>query len=172
MTAVGAPMIYYGTEVGMIGADDPDDRMPMLWDDIDYENQSKGPRGKRAPGNQITRVDQDMLSYFRSVIALRNENPSLRRGTFRILGTHDHHQLIAYEREYGNEQLIILLNRSPSKRVLKIPLDTSGLGSASKLKPIFASNNDPGKLRSKKTDDDWLLGIPARTGGVWKVIHK
>ena len=172
MTAVGAPMIYYGTEVGMIGADDPDDRMPMLWDDIEYENQSKGPRGKRAPGNQITRVDQDMLSYFRSVIALRNDNPSLRRGTFRILGTHDHHQLIAYAREYDNEQLIILLNRSPSKRVFKIPLDTSGLGSASKLKPIFASNNDPGKLRSKKTDDDWLLGIPARTGGVWKVINK
>ena len=30
-TYVGAPMMYYGTEAGMWGADDPCDRMPMVW---------------------------------------------------------------------------------------------------------------------------------------------
>ena len=41
----GAPMIYYGTESGMWGADDPDDRKPMVWEDIDYENESHHPFG-------------------------------------------------------------------------------------------------------------------------------
>lgn len=32
--APGAPYIYYGDEVGMWGADDPDCRKPMLWEDF------------------------------------------------------------------------------------------------------------------------------------------
>ena len=39
MTYVGPPMIYYGTEAGMWGADDPCDRMPMVWPDTLYEPQ-------------------------------------------------------------------------------------------------------------------------------------
>jgi cyclomaltodextrinase / maltogenic alpha-amylase / neopullulanase len=34
-TYVGSPMIYYGDEIGMWGADDPCCRMPMAWDAID-----------------------------------------------------------------------------------------------------------------------------------------
>src|SRR5690606_15909435 len=34
MTYVGPPMVYYGTEAGMWGADDPDDRMPMTWPEM------------------------------------------------------------------------------------------------------------------------------------------
>ena len=34
MTYRGAPMIYYGDEVGMWGADDPHDRKPMIWDNL------------------------------------------------------------------------------------------------------------------------------------------
>src|SRR5438067_10515192 len=45
MTYVGAPMIYYGDEAGMWGATDPDDRMPMVWDDLKFEPQAIDPRG-------------------------------------------------------------------------------------------------------------------------------
>ena len=38
MTYVGAPMVYYGDEVGMWGSDDPNNRKPMLWKDLEpYE---------------------------------------------------------------------------------------------------------------------------------------
>ena len=33
----GTPYIYYGDEVGMVGADDPDCRKPMLWGEFVYE---------------------------------------------------------------------------------------------------------------------------------------
>ena len=38
MTFVGAPMVYYGDEAGMWGADDPDERKPMVWPEYKYEN--------------------------------------------------------------------------------------------------------------------------------------
>ncbi len=45
MTYVGAPMIYYGDEAGMWGGHDPDDRMPMVWEDLKYDPQAIDPRG-------------------------------------------------------------------------------------------------------------------------------
>lgn len=49
----GSPCVYYGDEVGMDGADDPDCRKCMVWD----------------PEAQ----DQDMLHFFRKLIALRKK---------------------------------------------------------------------------------------------------
>lgn len=50
MTYVGAPMIYYGDKVGMWGANDPDCRKPMLWDDIVFEDEVTNAAGsKRRP---------------------------------------------------------------------------------------------------------------------------
>ena len=37
MTYIGAPMIYYGDEVGMWGANDPCNRKPMFWKELNYE---------------------------------------------------------------------------------------------------------------------------------------
>ena len=49
MTYVGAPMIYYGTEAGMWGGDDPCDRMPMVWQDMVFEPQATDPLGRKRP---------------------------------------------------------------------------------------------------------------------------
>jgi glycosidase len=165
MTAVGAPMVYYGTEVGMVGADDPDDRMPMLWEDLASENQTNKP--SRQQGG---RVDRDLLAYYRSVIALRHDYAAFRRGTFTILTTNDHHQLIAYARQYGNEKMIVLLNRSPSTRTIKISFTESVLADIQSLTPVFASNSKLESTRTKKAKDAWVLGVPPRTGAVWKAI--
>ncbi|MFM8684572.1 MAG: glycoside hydrolase family 13 protein [Chthoniobacterales bacterium] len=47
MTYVGAPMIYYGDEVGMWGANDPDCRKPMVWEDMIYEDEVVLPDGSK-----------------------------------------------------------------------------------------------------------------------------
>ena len=36
---IGTPFIYYGDEVGMWGADDPDCRKPMIWDEFIYDDE-------------------------------------------------------------------------------------------------------------------------------------
>jgi cyclomaltodextrinase len=38
-TYVGAPMVYYGDEVGMWGANDPDCRKPMVWEELEYADE-------------------------------------------------------------------------------------------------------------------------------------
>ena len=168
MTSVGAPMIYYGTEVGMHGGDDPDDRMPMVWDDLEYENRTKGPRGLRPGGNKRVQVNRNLLDFFKNAIELRNTEPALRRGEFSVLATHDHRQLIAYDRTLGNERLIVLMNRGPKASAIQLP--EGAIPATVSLRPLFSTNGKPKSLLAKKSKANvWTLGAPPRTGGVWKV---
>ncbi len=168
MTSVGAPMLYYGTEVGMHGGDDPDDRMPMVWDDLEYENRTKGPRGLRPGGNKRVQVNRNLLAFFKNAIELRNTEPALRRGEFSVLATHDHRQLIAYDRTLGDERLIVLMNRGPKASAIQLP--EGAISATASLRPLFSTNGKPASLRAVKSKSNvWTLGAPPRTGGVWKV---
>ncbi len=89
-TFPGAPMIYYGTELGMWGADDPHDRMPSNW----------------------SNPDRDIYNSYQAALALRKEFEILRRGEFRIVETNDDKQLFVFERRLGGSYLIIAFNRS------------------------------------------------------------
>ncbi len=66
MTYVGAPMVYYGTESGMWGADDPDDRKPMVWDDLTYEPESTLPNSMRHDPDTVS-FDHDIHNSNRKV---------------------------------------------------------------------------------------------------------
>ncbi len=111
MTYVGAPMIYYGDEVGMWGADDPTCRKPMLWEDLQpYEKPDEN------------RVDPELFVYFQRVIALRNAHPALRTGYFHTLLTDDAADIWAFERGDPTERLIVVLNASDKTREIALPL--------------------------------------------------
>ncbi len=95
----GAPMVYYGTEVGMWGANDPCDRQPMLWSDLAYEDETQGFRGP-LPAPNPRAPDLDLLAFYRRLIAIRNAAPALRRGAFRWLDAPGDATL-AFERRLG-----------------------------------------------------------------------
>lgn len=116
MTYLGAPMIYNGDEVGMTGANDPDCRKPMLWDDIQYQDETTHPvKGKTlTPEKNI--VDKDLLDHYKKVIKIRNENPALRRGNYKTLLTDDEKDLFAFRRVYQNNEIIVIFNNSEDER--------------------------------------------------------
>ena len=62
----GAPCIYYGEEIGMLGGKDPDNRRSFPWD--------KFPEMQKAP----------VYDYLKSLIALRNKERVLRDGVLEI----------------------------------------------------------------------------------------
>jgi glycosidase len=95
-TYVGAPMIYYGTELGMWSADDPEDRMPTWWH----------------------RKDDEIFQTYQNAFALRHAHPALRRGDFKVLETRDSSQVFAFERTLGEERLVIVLNRGTGEATL------------------------------------------------------
>jgi len=110
MTYVGAPMVYYGDEVGMWGADDPTNRKPMLWKDLEPYERPKD-----------NRVDEKHLAHYRRVIALRREHSALRRGTYRTLLVDDDQDVIVFLREDASERVIVAWNASSRQARVQVP---------------------------------------------------
>src|SRR5207244_2793755 len=79
MTCAGAPMIYYGDEAGMWGGNDPDDRLPMIWDDLKFAPQSIDPRGTQRQPDEVA-FDRDLFAFYKSAIEFRRKHEALRRG--------------------------------------------------------------------------------------------
>jgi cyclomaltodextrinase / maltogenic alpha-amylase / neopullulanase len=123
MSYVGAPMIYYGDEAGMWGADDPDDRKPMVWDDLTYENERAHPIPGKSRTDDEVKFDRSLFDYYRTIVHIRNRNVALRRGDFAALLVDDAKNLYAFKRTAGENQVIVALNNSDRKQIveLKIP---------------------------------------------------
>ena len=121
-TYVGAPMIYYGTEAGMIGADDPDDRKPMWWPEYDFEPLRVKPDGSERAEIQPVGFDREIFEAYREAFQLRNSEAALRRGSHKVLGTNDEAGVIAFERRLGDSRLVVVLNRGDEDYPLRNPL--------------------------------------------------
>lgn len=123
MTYLGAPMVYYGDEAGMWGADDPDDRKPMVWADLKYENESSHPIAEKKRTNDAVKFDQEMYAYYKRIISIRKQNGALRRGTFETLLTDDAKAVYAFERTYEKNNVIVVFNNSAEQQSVEVPRD-------------------------------------------------
>ena len=114
MTYVGAPMVYNGDEVGMWGSNDPNNRKPMLWEDLmPYQDAQEAP-------------DMEMFAHYRAVIALRHAHPALRTGSFRTLLVDDAQDVWSFVRAGGGEEVLVALNASD--RPATVDLSAAGDG--------------------------------------------
>ena len=112
MTGPGAPMIYYGTEVGMWGAQDPCDRQPMLWGDIPADNETMGFKSPLAAPNP-RKPDLELFAFYQRIIALRKAEPALRRGTFEWLPSPDDSTLV-YQRNLNDTTIRCFIHKGGS----------------------------------------------------------
>lgn len=120
MTYVGAPMVYYGDEVGMWGSNDPDSRKPMVWDDIEYEPEVTNPDGTTRTPDTVE-VNHDLLAHYRKLIAIRREHPALRIGDYRTVLADDSTGLFAFERSHGNDRVLVVLNPTGDEHPFDLP---------------------------------------------------
>jgi len=111
-TYLGAPMIYYGDEVGMWGANDPDDRKPMVWSDIQYADEVYQPdQSKRAEADKVEQ-NKDLRAHYQKLIAIRKAHPALADGSYKVILADDEKDLFIFERMNKQERLVILINNS------------------------------------------------------------
>ena len=108
----GAPFIYYGDEVGMWGADDPDCRKPMIWSDLDYENESATPFGASRQHEIKVEPNIKLLEFFTKLCLTRKKIAALRRGDFKIIFLDNKKRLIAFKRTYKNSVCVAIFNAS------------------------------------------------------------
>src|SRR5207302_856836 len=84
MSIDGAPMIYYGDEIGMTGAGDPDNRRDMRF------------------GDQLSADEKRVFENFKKLGAIRRAHSALRYGSRRTLAAD--HDLYAFVRAHLNER--------------------------------------------------------------------
>ncbi len=94
-TYAGAPTIYYGDELGMVGADDPDDRRTMEWG-----------RGQK-----------ELVEWYAKLAAIREAYPALRTGSVEPVAMDDSSLLAFLRADEANTVLVITNNASTDKTV-------------------------------------------------------
>ncbi len=100
-TYLGAPMVYYGDELGMYGADDPTDRKPYPWGDTGE------------PVNISDRPDPALRLEYARWLNLRSDpaiGPVLRYGSVRHLDAGDD-GVFAFTRELNGRRVVVVVNR-------------------------------------------------------------
>lgn len=121
----GAPMIFYGDEIGMWGADDPHCRKPMIWSDLNYDDEiidiSSG--FSRGFGNYKVLPNLDLYDFYKKLISIRNNNLSIKIGKQKFLVADDEKNLLVVERFYNDERIIAVFNLSELAQKVPIKID-------------------------------------------------
>jgi glycosidase len=123
-TYLGAPHIWNGDEVGMWGADDPDQRKPMVWGDLEYEDETTHPFGLPRQPNAVA-PDMGLFSTYQDLIALRRDNLRLFvDGDLEWLVEDNANGVLAYQRVLDSEMAVVLFNTSEDLQDVVVEVDS------------------------------------------------
>ncbi len=132
----GAPCVYYGDEIGLDGEHDPGSRKAFPWEENKW--------------------DMNLLSYTKELIALRKQNPALRRGDYKRLwstnGTY------AFSRSLDGETFVIGMNTSDSPQEAQVTYEAKAAPHA-----VFGEASD-----ISVADGRLSFKIPARASVIFK----
>lgn len=136
LTSPGVPFIYYGEEIGMLGAKpDEDIRLPMQWSTALNAGFSKGSPWRGVNTNYfdwnvdtLNQNPESLTNLYRTLIQTRNETTALRVGDYKTLKTNERN-VIAYARVLENEIIIVMINLENNYLNVEVDIPTELLGS-------------------------------------------
>ena len=134
-TFPGIAGIYYGDEIGLGGADDPQNREPFPWESEDKWNK-------------------DLLKFTSELMSIKTSQPILRYGNFEMV-TYDDNYVI-FRRVLNDESLLCIVNRDLKNK--DIELNTN----AHSVDIVYGDCNielDSGKLKITDIADNFGLII-------------
>ena len=149
-TFIGAPHIWYGDEVGMWGSDDPCTRKPMVWTDINYENETYHPFNQK---RKTDKVEQDtiLLDFYKKLIDLRKTNSALVYGDITFSVIDDENRTLAYNRKYESNEIVVAFNKAENVKSLHIPVSNDGSYKDALNSNIYVSENGFLNIELKST---------------------
>lgn len=154
MTSRGTPLLYYGDEIAMPGAGDPDNRRDFPGGFPGDARNAFTAQGRTAPEN-------DVWNHLAKLGALRKELKPLRVGeSFDLL---DEEQQMAYARVSGDQAVLVVFNNDT--KPANVTFDVS------MIKPFAANANLTdrlGKVVDVKSENGKVnFQMPARTAGIF-----
>ena len=129
LTMPGAPYLYYGEEIGMLGLK-PDEniREPFLWDIKEKDSgRATWIDAKYSTDKTVTPLavqKQDPKSYFnhyKALIKLRNSYPALAIGTLELPDAEYPKSIMAYTRKSGEQEIFVVHNVGKEEVEVQIP---------------------------------------------------
>ena len=93
-TLPGVPLICYGDETGIKGGKEPDNRKSFPWG----------------------RENKEITEFYRKIINIRNSQNAVKRGSITVFETDP--DILAFERSYQNERILVLVNVSKEMKLL------------------------------------------------------
>ena len=138
-TYLGAPMIYYGDEVGMWGADDPTDRKPYPWPDTEPNE------------NPDDVADMELRERYAEWFRLRGDpvlGPVLRYGALTHLRSGDP-GVFAYVRSLNGRSVLVVVNRNtePFDATPLLPRPPARFDRRARGRPLLAARGLTGGAR-------------------------
>ncbi|MCH8567011.1 MAG: glycoside hydrolase family 13 protein [Balneolales bacterium] len=113
MMYIGSPVIYYGDEAGMWGANDPCNRKPMVWPEFSYEAEYIFPNEPdRVP--EVYGFDQELFSLHKELISIRKKYAELSVGDYQTMLCDDDFGVFGFERFLETARTAILFNSGTS----------------------------------------------------------
>lgn len=129
-TLPGSPNLYYGSELGMTGGEDPEMRAPMRWD--------------------LVTADNDELNWTRKLIELHRQHRALRVGNFRLVSAD---KLLAFERYTDRVQdtVVVIANPGPSEVTESILIANSKLMNGSLMTDLLGKRGNSTRIMAAMT---------------------
>jgi glycosidase len=171
LTVPGSPFVYQGEELGQEngpGQADEEKRTPMSWDcRASLHGFSEiSPWRAFAPGADRTcaadqRADPgSLLSWYRTLIALRKETPALHRGDLALVKVPGApRSAIAFLRRNGG-QTVLVVHNAAAEAVDTGLLDVPG---------AIAEPLIPGPASLRREEGGWRATLPALSSGIWQM---
>lgn len=101
-TSKGAPNIYYGSEVGLKGMHDPDNRRTFNWDESTW--------------------DMDLFEFIKSLIKLRKTHKEFLSSDYHFIDN----KTLSYYKKHNNELTLLLINDSNKKETVLLEKEFLG----------------------------------------------
>lgn len=129
MTMPGAPYIYYGEEIGMLGLK-PDEhiREPFLWDVEEKDTgRTKWIDAKYSTDASVTPLalqrpkPDSFFNHYKTLIKLRSSYPALAIGTLELPEMEYPKAVMAYFRRSGDQEVFVIHNLGTAEIVVEAP---------------------------------------------------
>jgi glycosidase len=138
-TTPGIPVFYYGSEIALIGGKIPENH-----------------------GQMSFRAEKELIDYLTKVGELRNQLPSLTRGTMEML--YDQKGMAVYKRVYKGETSIIAINNTSKSQ--SVTLTTEQIENGKELRGLLGGD----KVKSNK--NKYMIILDRDNSEIYVVAEK